>query len=58
MRGGDERATVFRPREDDVARLIADEQSAGDAARCAGADGDDADAVGEVMDHPDLAVRT
>jgi hypothetical protein len=45
-----------RPREDDVARLVADQQRAHDT-RWGCADVDDADAVREVVDDPDLRVR-
>src|SRR6185295_2637293 len=54
-RGGDEGAVARRAGEDDVARLVADEQGA-DHARRRGADIDDADAVREVVHHPDLAI--
>ena len=43
------------PGEDDVARLVADQQRAHDARRRR-ADVDDADAVGEMVDHPHLGV--
>ena len=59
-RRGDEGAgevavAVGRTGEDDVARLVADQQRAHDARRCR-RDVDDADAVGEVIDHPHLVV--
>ena len=54
VRGGDEGAVAAGAGEDDVARLVADEQRAHDARRVAG-DVDDADAVGEVVDDPHLA---
>jgi len=56
MRGGDERAATAGAREDDVARLVADEQRA-DHARRRRADVDDRDAVGEMVDDPHLVVR-
>ena len=49
------RGRVAGPGEDDVARLVADQQRAHDARR-RGGDVDDADAVGEVVDDPHLAV--
>ena len=51
---GNERAVAARAGEDDVLRLVADEQRADDV-RDAAADVDDADAVGEVVDDPHLA---
>ncbi|HXR44841.1 MAG TPA: hypothetical protein VN759_08545, partial [Pseudolysinimonas sp.] len=58
MRGGDERAAPRGPGEDDVARLVADEERALDGASRGGViELDDADAVREVVDDPDLAVR-
>ena len=52
--GGDEGAVVVRPGEHDVARLVADQQGAHDAGSRQVADVDDADAVGEMVDHPDF----
>jgi hypothetical protein len=55
--GGDEGAVLPRPAEDDVARLITYEQGAHDAAAVpALGQRDHADAVGEVVDDPDLVV--
>ena len=48
---------LSRPGEDDVARLVADEQRAHDVAAVPALGHlDDADAVGEVVDDPDLVV--
>ena len=55
MRRGDEGAAASGAGEDDVARLVADQERAHDARRV-GRDVDDADAVGQVVHHPDLAV--
>jgi hypothetical protein len=55
MGGADEGPPIARAREDDVVRLVADEQGADDARRIA-RDVDDADAVREVVHDPDLAV--
>src|SRR6185369_8399853 len=55
--GGDEGALFLRPGEDDVARLVADEQGAHHASAVPYAvQLDNADAVGEMVDDPDLAV--
>jgi hypothetical protein len=54
VRGGDEGARAARAGEHDVARLVADQQGADDARRVA-RDVDDAHAVGEMVDDPDLA---
>jgi len=57
MRGGDEGTVFSRPAEDDVARLISHQQGAHDAAAVlALGQLHDADAVGEVVDNPDLVV--
>jgi hypothetical protein len=57
VRGGDEGAPAARPGEDDVARLVADEQGARDVAGRGGVvERDHADAVRQVVDHPDLAI--
>src|SRR5690606_685405 len=53
--GGDEGALRRRAGEDDVARLVADEQGVDDARRVA-RDVDDGDAVREVVDDPDPRV--
>ncbi len=55
MGGRDERAVAARAREDDVARLVADQQRARHARRRR-REVDDAHAVGEVVHHPDLVV--
>ena len=55
VRGRDECAVAARAGEHDVARLVADEQRARDVARARRSSVDDADAVGEVVDDPDLA---
>ena len=55
MRDGDERATVVRTTEDDVARLVTDEQSANHA-RLIVVDLHDADAVRQQVRNPDLVV--
>src|SRR5262249_36928001 len=52
----EEAAAVHRPGEDDVARLVADEERA-DHPRLAAAQVDDADAVREMVHDPDLGVR-
>src|SRR5262249_3836348 len=57
MRGGDEGAIAAGAGEDDVARLVPDQQRAGGAGRRA-ADVDDTDRVGEAVDDPDLRVGT
>ncbi len=57
MRRGDEGAVLARAGEHDVARLVADQQGAHHPpARTAVVDVDDADAVREVVDDPDLVV--
>ena len=53
--GAGEGAVGLRAGEDDVARLVADQQRAHDARRIGG-DVDDADAVGQMVDDPHLAV--
>src|SRR5207249_2252070 len=57
-RRGDEGAGMAAAREDDVARLVADPQRARDAGarHVRRVDLDDADAVGEVIHHPDLGL--
>ena len=55
MRGGDEGSTAAGAGEDDVARLVADQQRAHDPWRRR-REIDDADAVGEMVHHPSLAV--
>ncbi len=57
MRGRDERAIVRRPRENDVARLVTDEERPDDARPVPVADVDDAHRVGQVVDDPDFVVR-
>ena len=52
----DEGAVPARAGEDDVARLVADEQRALDARRVRRVHVDDAHAVGEVVDDPDFGV--
>ena len=52
--GGDEGALARVPGEDDVARLVADQQRARHARAAGHAHVDDAHAVGEVVDDPDL----
>jgi len=47
---------IRRPGEDDVARLVADQERAHDARRRR-ADVDDAHAVGQMIDDPHLGVR-
>ena len=57
MGGGDERAIAMRPGEHDVAGLVADQQGADDAAGAGVVvERDHADAVGQVVDDPDLAL--
>jgi len=57
MSRGDEGAVPARSGEHDVARLIADEQGAHDVSAVPPlAELDDADAVGEMVDHPDLGL--
>jgi hypothetical protein len=56
VRAGDEAAIAVGAGEDDVARFVADEEGAHDAGVVAVVvELDDADGVGEVVDHPDLA---
>jgi hypothetical protein len=58
MGRGDERPSPLRSGEDDVARLVADQERAPDVpGRSVVVELDDAHAVREVVDHPDLAVR-
>jgi hypothetical protein len=57
VRRRDERAVPSLAREHDVARLVADEQRPHDARR-GRPDVDDAHAVGEVVHHPHLGVRS
>jgi hypothetical protein len=56
VRGGHERARLTRSSENDVARLVADEERANDVRSFGEARVHDAHTVGKMVDDPDLAV--